>query len=181
MLKDGLFSRPQKSPNVQMRLFLKFRHNSPPRPHRCILRWVQPPQDKGWPRIRSPSHPGQRPLGRRRADPLADIFGANTVLLLTASPGPLAVPVFTEDAARPSDLDTDLRRTIELKYRPVPTSYNFLPVKWVALLGSNRDESRRNAVNICKFPSEFPANVKAVIALSRCYLYFLAQGLPHPV
>ena len=65
---------------------------------------------------RPPSH-RQAPRGRRRPDPLADIFEAEIVPLLTASPGLRAVAVFEEMQRRHPGLDASVRRTMERRIR----------------------------------------------------------------
>jgi len=65
---------------------------------------------------RPPSH-RQAPRGRRRPDPLADIFEAEIVPLLTASPGLRAVAVFEEMQRRHPELDASVRRTMERRIR----------------------------------------------------------------
>ena len=57
------------------------------------------------------------PRGRRRPDPLVDIFDAEVVPLLKASPGLRAVAVFEEMCRRHADLDPGVRRTLERRVR----------------------------------------------------------------
>jgi hypothetical protein len=59
----------------------------------------------------------QAPRGRRRPDPLADIFDAEIVPLLVAAPGLRAVAVFEEMRRRYPDLDAGVRRTMERRIR----------------------------------------------------------------
>jgi hypothetical protein len=99
-----------------MRLFMKFRQSdtvavaaakagfSPATGYRMV-------ED---PRL--PSH-RQVPRGRRRPDPLADIFEAEIVPLLTAAPGLRAVAIFEEMQRRHPDLDAGVRRTLERRIR----------------------------------------------------------------
>ena len=63
-----------------------------------------------------PSHK-QPPRGRRRPDPLAAIFEAEIVPMLTASPGLRAVAVFEEMVRRHPELDAGVRRTMERRIR----------------------------------------------------------------
>ena len=55
--------------------------------------------------------------GRRRPDPLADIFDAEVVPLLIEAPGLRAVAVFEEMLRRHPDLGTGARRTLERRIR----------------------------------------------------------------
>ena len=55
--------------------------------------------------------------GRRRPDPLADIFDAEVVPLLIEAPGLRAVAVFEEMLRRHPDLGTGIRRTLERRIR----------------------------------------------------------------
>ena len=55
--------------------------------------------------------------GRRRPDPLADIFDAEVVPLLIEAPGLRAVAVFEEMLRRHPDLGTGTRRTLERRIR----------------------------------------------------------------
>lgn len=64
---------------------------------------------------RPPSHRQAR--GRRRPDPLADIFEAEIVPLLAASPGLRAVAVFEEIQRRHPEIDAGVRRTMERRIR----------------------------------------------------------------
>src|SRR5581483_4510675 len=62
-----------------------------------------------------PRPPSQRavPRTRRRPDPLADVFDAEVVPMLTAAPGLRAVAVFEELQRRHPDLSPGIRRTLE--------------------------------------------------------------------
>ena len=62
-----------------------------------------------------PRLPSQKkaPRGRRRADPLADIFDAEVVPMLQAAPALRSVAVFEEMLRRHPDLGRGLRRTLE--------------------------------------------------------------------
>ena len=57
------------------------------------------------------------PRGRRRPDPLVDIFEAEVVPILEASPGIRPVGVFRELMRRHPDLDPGVRRTLERRIR----------------------------------------------------------------
>jgi hypothetical protein len=55
--------------------------------------------------------------GRRRPDPLADIFDSEVVPLLQAAPGLRPIGVFEEMIRRHPDLDPKVRRTLERRIR----------------------------------------------------------------
>ena len=57
------------------------------------------------------------PRGRRRPDPLAEIFESEVVPILEASPGIRPVGVFRELMRRHPDLDPGVRRTLERRIR----------------------------------------------------------------
>jgi len=57
------------------------------------------------------------PRGRRRPDPLAEIFDAEIVPLLQAPPGLRAVAIFEEMLRRHPDLSPGIRRTMERRIR----------------------------------------------------------------
>lgn len=63
--------------------------------------------------------PSQRaaPRGRRRPDPLADIFDAEIVPLLKGAPGLRAIAIFEEMRLRHPELDPGVRRTMERRIR----------------------------------------------------------------
>lgn len=67
----------------------------------------------------SPVLPSQQGAtrGRRRPDPLADIFDSEIVPLLKAAPGLRAVAIFEEMRRRHPDLDPGVRRTMERRIR----------------------------------------------------------------
>ena len=67
--------------------------------------------------IRSCHRRSRRPRGRRRPDPLADIFEAEIVPMLKAAPGLRAVAVFEEMLRRHPDLGAGIRRTLERRIR----------------------------------------------------------------
>ena len=57
--------------------------------------------------------PEKKPRGRRRPDPLADIFETEVVPILETSPGIRPVGVFQELTLRHPELDPGVRRTLE--------------------------------------------------------------------
>ncbi len=65
---------------------------------------------------RLPSHK-KAPRGRRRPDPLADVFDAEIVPMLRAAPGLRAVAVFDEMLRRHPELGAGVRRTLERRIR----------------------------------------------------------------
>jgi hypothetical protein len=83
-----------------------------------------------------PRLPSQRkPVrGRRRPDPLADIFDAEIVPLLKAAPGLRPVGIFEELRRRHPELDPGVRRTMERRIRA-----------WRALHGEEQDVIFRQA------------------------------------
>lgn len=77
------------------------------------------------PRLPSLKKPSR---GRRRPDPLADIFDAEVVPMLEASPGLRAVAIFEEIMRRHPDLTSGVRRTLERRIRA-----------WRAVHGAERE------------------------------------------
>lgn len=65
---------------------------------------------------RLPSHK-QMPRGRRRPDPLGEIFETEIVPLLKAAPGLRTIAVFEEMQRRHPDLGAGVRRTMERRIR----------------------------------------------------------------
>lgn len=70
----------------------------------------------------------KEPRGRRRPDPLADIFDAEVVPLLESAPGIRPVAIFDELKRRHEDLAPGVRRTLERRIRA-----------WRALHGEERE------------------------------------------
>ena len=66
-----------------------------------------------------PRPPSQKkePRGRRRPDPLADVFDAQVVPMLKAAPGLRSVAIFDEIRRRHPDLGAGVRRTLERRIR----------------------------------------------------------------
>ena len=79
---------------------------------------------------RDPRLPSQKEAvrGRRRPDPLVDIFDAEVVPLLREAPGLRSVAVFEEMLRRHPDLDAGVRRTLERRIR-----------SWRALHGAEQE------------------------------------------
>ena len=67
----------------------------------------------------TPRLPSQKkkPRGRRRADPLADVWDAEVVPMLKAAPGLRPVTIFEELQRRRPDLGNGIRRTLERRIR----------------------------------------------------------------
>jgi transposase InsO family protein len=68
---------------------------------------------------KDPRLPSQRkaPRGRRRPDPLGDLFDAEVVPMLQTAPGIRAVAVFDEMLRRHPELGAGIRRTLERRVR----------------------------------------------------------------
>ena len=77
-----------------------------------------------------PRLPSQKkaPRGRRRPDPLAEIWDAEIVPVLKAAPGIRAIAVFEEMRRRHPELNPNIRRTLERRMR-----------SWRAVDGPERD------------------------------------------
>src|SRR5699024_9581018 len=81
------------------------------------------------PRLPSQKKPSR---GRRRPDPLAGIFDAESVPMLRAAPGIRPVALFEEMMRRQPELDRGIRRTLARRVRA-----------WRAIHGADRDVSFR--------------------------------------
>lgn len=68
---------------------------------------------------RDPRLPSQKkaPRGRRRPDPLSEVFETEIVPILKSAPGLRPVAVFEEMLRRHPDLGTGIRRTLERRIR----------------------------------------------------------------
>src|ERR1700712_3395675 len=100
----------------QMRLYMKFRHSDGVATAAAKAGFSTA---TGYRVAGDPRLPSQKEAvgGRRRPDPLADIFDAEVVPLLIEAPGLRAVAVFEEMLRRHPDLGTGVRRTLELRIR----------------------------------------------------------------
>ena len=100
----------------QMRLFMTLRqtHSVPVAAAKAGIS-----QATGYRLQAAPTLPSQNksPRGRRRPDPLADIFDMEVVPLLVSSPGLRPVAVYEELLRRHPDLGTGIRRTLERRIR----------------------------------------------------------------
>ena len=76
---------------------------------------------------RLPSHK-RKQRGRRRIDPLGDLFEAEVIPMLKAAPGLRAVAIYEELLRRHSQLGTSIRRTLERRIR-----------SWRAIHGEERE------------------------------------------
>jgi len=70
----------------------------------------------------------QAPRGRRRPDPLAEIFDSEVVPLLKAAPGVRSIALFEEMTRRHPEMSRSVRRTLERRIRA-----------WRAVHGKERD------------------------------------------
>lgn len=100
----------------QMRLFMTLRqtHTVPVAAAKAGIS-----QATGYRLQADPTLPSQKktPRGRRRPDPLADIFDTDVVPLLRSSPGFRPVAVYEELLRRHPELGTGIRRTLERRIR----------------------------------------------------------------
>ena len=83
-----------------------------------------------------PRLPSQKkePRGRRRPDPLAEVFDAEVIPLLKAAPGLRPIAIFEEMTRRHPQMSRSVRRTLERRIRA-----------WRALHGKERDVIFRQA------------------------------------
>jgi hypothetical protein len=100
----------------QMRLFMKFRqtHSTAVAAAKASISIATAYRIEADPRL--PSHK-KTSRGRRRADPLADIFDGEVVPLLKAAPGIRPVAIFEEMMRRHPELGSGVRRTLERRIR----------------------------------------------------------------
>ena len=77
-----------------------------------------------------PRLPSQKkaPRGRRRRDPLAEVWDSEVVSLLKSAPGLRPVAIFDEIRRRHPEIDAGVRRTLERRIRA-----------WRALNGAEQD------------------------------------------
>jgi hypothetical protein len=100
----------------QVRLFMKFRQNDGVALAAARAGFSTA---TGYRLAKDPELPSQKapPRGRRRPDPLADIFDAEIVPLLKSAPGLRAVAIFEEMQRRHPELSPGVRRTMERRIR----------------------------------------------------------------
>ncbi len=133
LLNDILFGRPPTSPNIRCGCSRNFDTTD----HLTLS--MRPALGStatgyGLAQDPKPQSSGTAPAGPAPFRSAPHRFGANIVLLLTASPTLLdGRGLHKGDAAPPPDLDTDRRSTIELKYRPAQTSCEVQSVDMGAL------------------------------------------------
>jgi transposase InsO family protein len=99
-----------------MRLFMKFRKSNPA----CVAGAKAGFSPATAYRLeRDPRLPSRKrtPRGRRRADPLADVWESEVIAMLEAAPGVRPVAIFEELCRRHRDLSAGTRRTLERRVR----------------------------------------------------------------
>lgn len=111
----------------QMRLYMQFRQTDPRRAAAAKAGFSPATADRIEQDPRLPSLK-KAPRGRRRPDPLAEIFEAEAVPLLQASPGLRPIALFEEMIRRHPELDAGVRRTLERRIR-----------SWRALHGAEQE------------------------------------------
>ena len=111
----------------QMRLFMKHR-STDPTPVAAARAGFS--TATGYRTAQDPRLPSEKrtPRERRRPDPLADVFAADVVPMLKASPGLRPVAILEELLRRHPDLGPGIRRTLERRIR-----------QWRALHGAERE------------------------------------------
>ncbi len=111
----------------QMRLFMKHRMTDPTPVAAARAGFSTA---TGYRMARDPRPPSEKrtPRERRRPDPLADVFDADVVPMLKASPGLRPVAILEELLRRHPDLGAGIRRTLERRIR-----------QWRALHGAERE------------------------------------------
>jgi hypothetical protein len=99
-----------------MRLYMKFRHTDIPPVAAAKASFST---STAYRLERDPRLPSQKmaPRGRRRPDPLANVFDPEVVPLLRAAPRVRAVAIFEEMLRRHPELGAGIRRTLERRIR----------------------------------------------------------------
>jgi Mu transposase-like protein len=110
-----------------MRLFMKFRKSNPAFVAGAKAGFSPATAYRLDKDPRLPSHK-QTPRGRRRADPLADVWKSEVIAMLEAAPGLRPVAIFEELCRRHPDLGAGTRRTLERRIR-----------SWRAVNGPDRE------------------------------------------
>jgi hypothetical protein len=110
-----------------MRLYMSFRHTEPPAvaAAKSGFSTATAYRIEADPRLPSQKKP---PRGRRRPDPLAEVWDSEIVPMLEAAPGLRAVAVFEEILRRHREISPGIRRTLERRIRT-----------WRALNGPDQD------------------------------------------
>lgn len=111
----------------QMRLFMKHRMTDPTPVAAARAGFSAA---TGYRTAQDPRPPSEKraPRARRRPDPLADVFDADVVPMLKASPGLRPVAILEELLRRHPELGPGIRRTLERRIR-----------RWRALHGAERE------------------------------------------
>jgi transposase InsO family protein len=125
-----------------------------------------------------PRLPSQKfkPRGRRRPDPLANVWGSEIVPILEAAPGIRAIAIFEEICRRHPDLPTGVRRTLERRV-----------ANWRALNGPSQDvifrqEHPPGRMGLSDFTdmNGLGVTIAGVLLLHRIYHFRLAfSGFAH--
>jgi hypothetical protein len=99
-----------------MRLYMKFRQTDTPPQAAAKASFSS---SSAYRLEKDPRLPSQKnvPRERRRRDPLADVFDAEIVPMLRASPGLRAIAIFEEMTRRHPELGSGIRRTLERRIR----------------------------------------------------------------
>ena len=125
-----------------------------------------------------PRLPSQKkaPRGRRRPDPLCEVWDAEIVPILTAAPGLRAIAVLAEIRRRHPEISPGIRRTLERRIRT-----------WRALAGPEQDvmfrqEHPPGRLGLSDFTdtSELGITVAGIVLAHRLYHFRLAfSGFAH--
>lgn len=162
--------------DLQMRLYVQFRQTDPRRAAAAKACFSPATADRIEQNPRLPSLK-KAVRGRLRPDPLAEIFEAEVVPLLQASPGLRPIALFEEMVRRHPDLDAGVRCTLERRVR-----------SWRALHGAEQEVICRQThepgrIGLSNFTDMNAAGITiAGIALDhRLYQFRLVySGFEHP-
>ena len=100
----------------QMRLYMQFRETETP-PVAAAKASISTATAYRFEHDHRPPSARQKVRGRRRPDPLADIFDSDVVPMLEAAPGLRCVAIFEEMQRRHPELASGVRRTMERRIR----------------------------------------------------------------
>ena len=158
-----------------MRLYMKFRQTDAPPAAAAKASFST---STAYRLEHDPRLPSQKkaPRGRRRPDPLGDLFDAEVVPMLRAAPGVRAVAIFDEMLRRHPEIGASVRRTLERRVR-----------SWRALYGEEQEVVFRQAhepgrLGLSDFTCMGDANVTVagVLLDHRLYHFRLAySGFEH--
>ena len=117
----------------QMRLFMQFRQTDTVAVAAAKASFSTA---TGYRVAEDPRLPSRRrpPRGRRRPDPLSDVFEAEVVPMLEAAPGLRPIAIFEEIVRRHPEIGAGIRRTLERRIR-----------SWRAIHGEDQDVIFRQA------------------------------------